>query len=93
MYPRVHLAQGLFAVDNCERLHSKCSFFAGLSLLPPLFMARRVLSWGSAASGFPCDVAAGCIRRNGDEIFLIPYYVAPFTAAIYAVGLQMMRTP
>ena len=25
------------------------------------------------------------------EIFLIPHYMAPFTAAIYALGLQAMR--
>ena len=25
------------------------------------------------------------------EIFLLPHYLAPFTAALYAIGLQMMR--
>ncbi len=25
------------------------------------------------------------------EIYFLPHYVAPFTAAFYAIGLQMMR--
>jgi len=64
-------------------------FFTGFILLPPLIMARRVfldrrirfLVLGLLV------LAAGM----SIEIYLIPHYVAPFTAAIYAIGLQLMR--
>jgi hypothetical protein len=64
-------------------------FFAGLSLLPPLFMARRVFLDRRIRFLVACLLVAAA--GMAIEIFLIPYYVAPFTAAIYAVGLQMMR--
>jgi hypothetical protein len=64
-------------------------FFGGLALFPPLFMMRRVfldkrirfLVWGALL------LAAGMAI----QIFLLPHYLAPFTAAFYAIGLQAMR--
>ena len=72
-----------------SKAYSTVLFFAGLSLLPPLFMARRVFLDRRIRFLVVCLlVVAGGMAI---EIYLIPYYVAPFTAAIYAVGLQMMR--
>jgi hypothetical protein len=64
-------------------------FYAGFALLPPLLMIRRIfldrrirfLVWSIVL------LAAGMVI----EIFLLPHYVAPFTAAFYAIGLQAMR--
>jgi hypothetical protein len=64
-------------------------FFAGFVLLPPLIMLRRVfldrrirfLVFGVLL------LAAGMLI----QIYLIPHYLAPFTASFYAIGLQSMR--
>ncbi len=88
MYPRVHSLTGYLPWTIVKAAFTVL-FFAGLSLLPPLFMLRRVFLDRRIRFLVVCllVVAAGMAI----EIFLIPYYVAPFTAAIYAVGLQMMR--
>jgi hypothetical protein len=64
-------------------------FFAGTALLIPLIMVRRVfldrrVRFLTVAVVF---FAAGLLI----EIFMIPHYLAPFTAAFYALGLQCMR--
>jgi len=64
-------------------------FFAGFLLLPPLLMIRRVfldrrirlLVW----------IVLFSVPGMVIQIYLIPHYVAPFTAAYYAIGLQAMR--
>ncbi|MEI9968542.1 MAG: hypothetical protein WDM87_07950 [Terracidiphilus sp.] len=88
MYPRVHSLTGYLPWTIVKGIF-EVLFFAGLSLLPPLFMARRVFLDRRIRFIVVCLlVVAGGMAI---EIYLIPYYVAPFTAAIYAVGLQMMR--
>jgi len=64
-------------------------FFAGIALLTPLIMLRRVLMDRRIRFLVLCVVVltAGIMI----EIFLIPHYLAPFTAAFYAIGLQAMR--
>jgi hypothetical protein len=64
-------------------------FYAGIALLPPLFMMRRVFRDRRMRFLIICMfvLAAGMVI----EIFFIPHYVAPFTAAFYAIGLQTMR--
>jgi hypothetical protein len=64
-------------------------FFAGIALLPPLIMVRRVLLDGRIRFLVVCVgvVASGMTI----EIFLLPHYLAPITAAFYAIGLQAMR--
>jgi hypothetical protein len=65
------------------------SFFALVALLPPLVMGRRVLldhrlrffTWS-----LPFWIAS-----MGIGIFLVPHYLAPFTAVAYVLGLQTMR--
>jgi hypothetical protein len=64
-------------------------FFAGIALLPPLIMLRRVLMDRRIRFLVLCVLllTAGLMI----EIFLIPHYMATFTAAFYAIGLQGMR--
>ena len=64
-------------------------FFAGFVLLPPLIMKRRVLL--DRRIRFLVLCVAVLVAGALIEIFLIPHYVAPFTAAFYAIGLQAMR--
>jgi hypothetical protein len=64
-------------------------FFAGFALLPLAFMSRRVFLDRRTRFLLICLLllSAGMLV----EIFLIPHYMAPFTAAIYALGLQAAR--
>ncbi len=64
-------------------------FFSGLALLPPLFM----LPWALSDRRIRFLVVGLCVLAVGMalEIYLFPHYLAPFTAAFYATGLQAMR--
>ena len=64
-------------------------FFAGIALLPPLIMLRRVLLDRRIRFLVLCIpvLIAGMLI----EIFLIPHYLAPFTVVFYAIGLQATR--
>jgi hypothetical protein len=64
-------------------------FFAGIALLPALIMFRRVIADRRIRFLLfsVLVLSAGMVI----EIFLFPHYIAPFTAAFYAIGLQAMR--
>ncbi len=64
-------------------------FYAGILLLIPLIMVRRIFLDRRIRFLLLCVLilTAGMMI----EIFFIPHYIAPFTAAFYAIGLQMMR--
>ena len=64
-------------------------FYAGVALFPPLIMVRRVFLDRRVRFLVICVLvlSAGMVI----EIFLIPHYLAPFTAAFYCIGLQCMR--
>jgi len=64
-------------------------FFAGFALLPPLLMMRRVLL--DSRVRFLVLCVAVLAAGMSIQIFFLPHYVAPFTAAFYAIGLQGMR--
>ena len=64
-------------------------FFAGIALLPPLIMLRRVLM--DRRVRFLVLCVAVLMAGMAIEVFLLPHYMAAFTAAIYALGLQAMR--
>jgi hypothetical protein len=64
-------------------------FFAGIALLPPLFMLRRVLMDRRIRFLVLCMLVL--TAGMAIEIFLIAHYLAPFTAAFYAIGLQALR--
>jgi hypothetical protein len=88
-YSHFHTEVGFFIIANLAKIAIPLLFFAGISLLPPIFMFRRVLLDRRIrflhVSVFV--LAAGMVV----EIFLLPHYLAPFTAAFYAIGLQAMR--
>lgn len=65
------------------------SFFAGVVLLPPLIMSRRVLL--DRRTRFFVFCLPLWIAGMAAGVFLLPHYVAPYTAAFYALGLQAMR--
>jgi hypothetical protein len=64
-------------------------FFAAYALLPPLIMLPRLFRDRRLRFLVICVLilAAGIVIM----VYLIPHYLAPFTAAFYAIGLQCMR--
>ncbi|MFP5206550.1 MAG: hypothetical protein ACLGSH_14435 [Acidobacteriota bacterium] len=87
-YLAVHTLQG-FLPYSLEKVVYFFLYFAGFTLLFPLIMARRALLDRRVRFLLICIlVLAGGMSI---EIFYLPHYVAPFTAAFYALGLQMMR--
>jgi hypothetical protein len=64
-------------------------FFCGVALLPPLLMFRRVLR--DRRTRFLVQCMAVMVAGMVIQIFLVPHYLAPFTAVFYALGLQAMR--
>jgi hypothetical protein len=85
---RIQTLPGL-ALDTLVKAASAFLFFAGIALLPPLIMLRRVFLDRRIRFLVLCAfvLAAGMAI----EIYLIPHYLAPFTAVFYAIGLQAMR--
>ncbi len=78
-----------FILGSCMKGVQTVMFYAGFALILPLFMLRRVLR-DRRIRFLVLGVfflTAGILI----EIFLIPHYLAPFTAAFYAIGLQAMR--
>jgi hypothetical protein len=102
-YKAIHDYYTKVELPEYQKLHSKSSFlpqtllkglrtflfFAEFALIPPLLMLPRVF----------CDrrirflllgmipMTIGVVAEAG----IRPYYLAPFTAAFYAIGLQAMR--
>jgi hypothetical protein len=87
-YQRSHSLRGFIKMTLIKGV-SGTLFFTGVALLPFMFMARRVLADRRVRFLAIClgSLTLGMVL----EIFLIPHYMAPFTAAIYALGLQGMR--
>lgn len=88
LYERVHSLKG-FLPATAAKAAVNLLFYAGFCLLPPLFMMRRVFLDRRIRFLVVCVLvlAVGVVT----EVYVIPYYLAPFTAAFYAIGLQMMR--
>ena len=87
-YNMIHKPSGFLPQTGIKVLRS-FEFYAGIVLIPPLFMIRRIFLDRRIRFLVLCVavLAAGMVI----EIFLIPHYLAPFTAAFYAIGLQGMR--
>jgi hypothetical protein len=85
---RFHTAAG-FVVQNIFKPVNVLRFYAGIALLLPLLMLRRTLHDRSTRF----FVLGGIVLMGGMflEVVLLPHYVAPFTVAFYAIGLQCMR--
>jgi hypothetical protein len=87
-FDKIHKASG-FVPETLLKAARGILFYTGITLLVPLIMLRRVLLDHRVRFLVLCVLvlAAGQLI----EIFLIPHYLAPFTAAFYAIGLQAMR--
>jgi hypothetical protein len=64
-------------------------FYTGLALIVPLIMVRRVFL--DRRLRFLILGVFVLIAGQLIEIFLLPHYLAAFTGAFYAIGLQAMR--
>ena len=86
---RLQTLRGFVSEDLFFKPLRQLFFYAGILLLPPLIMLRRVLLDRRIRFLVVCVavLAAGILCGT----FLIPHYLAPFTAAFYAIGLQAMR--
>lgn len=88
VYSKVH-SLGMFIPECIYKVVSSVMFFAGVLLLPPIFMMRRVMHDRRVRFLLICVLIL--IAGMSIEIYLIPHYLAPFTAAFYAIGLQATR--
>jgi hypothetical protein len=87
-FKKIHTPSG-FLPQTIYKAMSGVVFFAGIALLPPLIMLRRVFMDRRIRFLVICVLVlmAGMVI----EIFLVPHYLAPFTSAFYAIGIQAMR--
>lgn len=87
-FKQIHSWSG-FVPQTLIKLARAFQFYAGIVLLLPLIMFRRVILDRRVRFLLICTIilAAGMLI----EIFMIAHYVAAFTAAFYAIGLQAMR--
>lgn len=87
-YRRVHSGTGFLGMTLIKAIRS-IYFFTGFALLPLLLLLPRAVLDRRIRFLVLCllVVAVG----TAIEIFLFPHYLAPFTAALYAVGLQAAR--
>jgi hypothetical protein len=88
VFKKIHSLSG-FVPQTLLKASRAMLFYAGISLLLPLIMLRRVMLDGRVRFLLVCVLVL--IVGQLVEIFLIPHYLAPFTAAFYAIGLQAMR--
>ena len=87
-YEKIHSPK-LYIPIVLYRTFMVARFYAALPLLLPILMFPWVLRDSKMRFLLICclfGLAAMLI-----EVFLLPHYLAPFTAAFYAVGLQGMR--
>jgi hypothetical protein len=87
-FSKIH-SWSLFIPMSLGKVSTSVGFFAGFALLPPLIMLRRVLCDRRIRFLVICVLIL--IAGNVIMVYLLPHYLAPFTAAIYAIGLQAMR--
>lgn len=78
-----------FAEASGIKIIEPLLFFGGFMLLPPLIMMRRVVF--DRRIRFLMVSLLVYMAGMVIEIFMIPHYLAPFTATFYAIGLQAMR--
>jgi hypothetical protein len=87
-FQEIHKPTG-FLIQTIIKIVVGITFFSSIALLPPLIMIRRVFVDRRMRILVAC--LAVLIVGMGIEIFLLPHYLAPFTALFYALGLQAMR--
>jgi len=87
-FSKIHSWSG-FIPQNILKCSRGMIFYSGIVLLVPLIMFRRVLADRRVRFLLLCMPIL--MVGMSIETFLIPHYIAPFTAAFYAIGLQAMR--
>ncbi len=87
-FMKVHSFAG-FLPNTLFKVIKTFEFYAGIALVVPLLMIRRVFRDRRIRFLLHCVLVLACGMVI--EIFLLPHYLAPFTAAFYAIGLQAMR--
>lgn len=87
-YQRVH-SWSLYPLMSLEKVWAALQFFAGFALIVPVFMFRRVLHDRRVRFLVLCVLIL--MAGNLIMIYILPHYLAPFTTAFYAIGLQAMR--
>jgi hypothetical protein len=87
-FEKIHSQSGFFH-QTLVKAVAGLLFFAGVALLPPLLMFRRVLR--DRRTRFLVACIAVMVAGMVIQIYLIPHYLAPFTVVFYALGLQAMR--
>jgi hypothetical protein len=87
-YAEMH-SRLLFFPKTLDKIWLAVGFFASYSLLPPLMMLPHLFRDRRIRLLMLCLLVlmAGAVIM----VYLIPHYLAPFTAAFYAIGLQAMR--
>jgi hypothetical protein len=88
VYQKIHSLLG-FVPETLLKVSRGILFYAGIALLIPLIMLRRVFLDHRIRFLVVCVLVLAAGQLG--EIFLVPHYLAPFTAAFYAIGLQAMR--
>jgi hypothetical protein len=87
-FQKIHNVSG-FVPQTLLKAAEGILFFAGIVLLVPLLMLRPVLLDRRIRFLVLCVLVL--MAGQLVEIFLFPHYLAPFTAAFYAIGLQALR--
>jgi hypothetical protein len=88
VYRKIHSVSG-FMPQTFVKAVRGILFYAGIVLLIPLIMLRRVFLDRRVRFMVVCVLVL--VAGQLIEIYLVPHYFAPFTAAFYAIGLQAMR--
>jgi hypothetical protein len=84
----MHTAAGYLST-SLAKLAVGIRFYAGFALLPPLIMLGRIVRDRRIRFLVLCTLVL--LLGMAIEIFFLPHYAAPFTAVLYAIGLQCMR--
>ena len=87
-FQKIHNIAG-FVPQTLLKAAAGILFYAGIVLLVPLIMLPR--AFGDRRIRFLVVCVFVLIAGQLIEIYLFPHYLAPFTAAFYAIGLQAMR--
>ncbi len=87
-YQSIHSLTG-FLPQTLIKAVRTVLFFAGILLLPLLVMLPRAFLDRRIRFLVACVLVLACGQII--EVFFFPHYIAPFTAALYALGLQAMR--
>jgi hypothetical protein len=87
-FSKLHSWAG-FIPQTLIKIQFSAQFYISFSLLPPLIMLRRAFK--DRRIRFITITIGVMVAGLLIEIYLLPHYVAPFTAAFYVIGLQAMR--